>query len=147
MRHRIERTRCPVCRNSPILRSICTGCKGTGEAIIVHHPNGIEIEVYPVGDEEMLRAMYPDAPTPVHSRTTIAQAFHNFKFVVEIVHAPPIQQREMKRAFYAGAYWMLEMCSVQMDPDRDATADDLEYLQRISAEIESFNDDIQHGRA
>lgn len=147
MRHRVERVRCPVCRNNEILRPICTGCKGEGEAIVVHHPNGIQIEVHPLSDEALLREMYPDAETPVHSRTTLAQAWMNFLQMVELMHASPMQKREMKRAFFAGAHWMLEMCSIQMDPDREPTADDVEYLQRISAEIQQFNEDIQRGSA
>lgn len=147
MRHRVERQRCPVCRDSPILRPICTGCGGTGVAIVVHYPDDIQIDVHPLKDEEMLRALYPDTPTPVHERTTLTSAWMRFRQLVEITHAPKVQQREMKRAFFAGAHWMLEMCSIQMDPSSAPTADDLEYLQRISAEIQIFNDDIQAGRA
>jgi hypothetical protein len=146
MRHRVERTRCPVCRNSDILRSICTGCKGVGEAIIVHHPNGVEISIYPLKDEARLRALYPDDETPVHERTTLVQGWEEFAKMVEVPKHPLIR-REMKRSFFGGAHWMLEMCALQMDPAAEPTADDLEYLQRISAEIQKFNDAIQRGDA
>lgn len=146
MRHRVERATCPVCKNG-FLKSICTGCNGDGEAIILHKPNGYEIEVYPLVEEARLRAQYPDEPTPVVERTTLTQAWESFMKMVEILHAPAEQKREMKRAFFAGAFWMLDMCSVQMDPDKGPTADDLEYLQRIHAEIQKFNEDVQEGRA
>lgn len=137
MRHRIERVRCPVCRNSPVLRPICTGCNGSGEAIIVHHPNGIEIEIYPSSDEEMLRAMYPDASTPTHARTTVAQAWKNFAKAIGI--APfGLQHNEMKKSFYGGIAWFMEALSSQLDPDKEPTPDDLEYMQRVHAELTSF---------
>lgn len=147
MRHRVERARCPVCRNNPVLKSICTGCNGAGEAIILHHPNGLQIEIYPLEDETRLREQHPDESTPVHERTTLNQAWQKFVVMVEIQHASYAQKREMKRAFFAGAHWMLEMLQYQMDPQGEPTADDLEYMQRISAEIMTFNDAIQSGNA
>jgi hypothetical protein len=128
------------------LKGICTGCNGRGEAVILHKP-GYEVEIHDVKDEERLRAQYPDEPTPVHERTTIQQAWQNFVTVVEIQHASYAQKREMKRAFFAGAHWMLDMCSIQMDPSSEPTADDIEYLQRVHAEIMHFNEAIQDGSA
>lgn len=147
MRHRVERTRCPVCRNSPVLKSICTACNGEGEAIVVHQPDGLAIEIYSVADEAKLREQYPDESTPVHQRTTMLQAWEQFMDIVEIRHAHSVQKREMRRAFYAGAWWMLEVLGIQLDPQGEPTADDLEYMQRISAEIQKFNEDIQYGKA
>lgn len=146
MRHRVERVKCPVCRNSPALRSICTGCMGKGQAVVVHMPGG-SIEVYDLDSEARLRQQYPDAPTPVHERTTVDQAWEKLVDEIEIRHAHPMQLREMKRAFFAGTWWMLEVLSIQMDPQGEPTADDLEYLQRISDEIQHFNEAIQEGRA
>lgn len=146
MRHRVERATCPVCKNG-ILKSICTGCNGDGEAVILHKPNGYEIEIYPVSEEARLRAEYPDEPTPVYERTTVHQAWELFVNMVEIRHAPYSQRREMKRAFYAGAFWMLDRLGVQLDPQGEPTADDLEYMQRIHAELIAFNEAIQEGRA
>jgi hypothetical protein len=146
VRHRVERVVCPVCKNG-FLKSICTGCDGQGEAIILHKPGGSAIEIYPLRDEAKLREQYPDEETPVFERTTLTQAWQTFMQMVEMVHASEIQKREMKRAFFAGAYWMLEMCSVQMDPQSEPTADDLEYLQRIHAEIMQFNEWVQEGKA
>lgn len=114
--------------------------------MIVHLP-GYEVELYPVADEAAVRERYPDEPTPVHERTTVAQAWERFVDAVEIRHARPAQLREMRRAFYAGAWWLLEVASIQMDPDAVATADDIEYLQRVSDEMQRFNQDIQEGRA
>ena len=146
MRHRVERAMCPVCRANPILAKICTACHGEAEVILLHKP-GYELEIHPLHDEAILREQYPDEPTPVHERTTVVQAWNRFMDMVEIRHAPPAQRREMKRAFYSGAWWMLEVLPAQLDPDNVATPDDIEYLQRVSDEIQRFNDDIQAGRA
>jgi hypothetical protein len=63
--------------------------------------------------------------------------------------APPqsIQYKEMRKSFYAGVHWFLETLSTQLDPDAEPTADDLEYMQRIFAELVQFNEDVKHGRA
>lgn len=146
MRHRIEKGRCPVCRNSPVLRSICSACNGIGEAITVHKP-GYEIEIYPLTSEAYVKRTYPDEETPVHDRTTVEQAFIGFLRMIELTHASDVQKREMKRSFFAGAWWMLEMASIQMDPDSEPTADDIEYMQRISDELKRFAESVEQGTA
>lgn len=47
---RVQRMRCPVCKNSPVLRKICTGCTGKGEAAVVIHSDA-DIEVFDVDQE------------------------------------------------------------------------------------------------
>lgn len=146
MRHHIVVGRCPCCRNESILREICTVCHGVGRVITVHLP-GPTVEFYPVELEETVRKKYPAEPTPVHERETLEHAWERFAQMVEVPLHHQMQYREMRRAFYAGVHWMLEELSIQLDPSGEPTADDLEYMQRIVAEIEQLNIDIQQGKA
>lgn len=148
MKRRIERTRCPVCRNSDILRPICTGCGGTGVAVVVYHPDGLQIDIYPSKDEAMVRALYPDeATTPSHERATVAVGWYDFALSIGLLIKSPTQQFEMKKAFYAGVYWFLTVLTEQLDADPQPTGDDIEYMQRVYAELIQFNDDVKSGRA
>jgi hypothetical protein len=146
MRHHIVIGRCPCCHNDSTLKEICTVCHGVGRAITVHLPN-YKVEFYPVDLEDVVRRKYPAADTPVHERATVEQAWERFAQMVEIPLHRQDQYREMRRAFYAGVHWVIDELSVQLDPSSETTADDLEYLQRIYAEVQQFNEDIQAGRA
>lgn len=121
-------------------------CHGVGRAVTVHLPN-YQVEFYPADMEDVVRKKYPATETPVHERATLEQAWERFAEMVEVPLHNQMQYRDMKRAFYAGVHWTIEMLGIQLDPSGEPTADDLEYMQRLVAETERFVEDVQRGRA
>ena len=78
---------------------------------------------------------------------TAAGGWESFRAAVVPPDAGLIQRREMRRAFYAGVWHLFNI--VRRGGEDDAiTEDDLfVILERIKAECEQFNRDVQRGRA
>lgn len=53
-------------------------------------------------------------------------------------HAPAVQRVESRRAFYAGAICLLGYVMTRLSPGKDPTADDLEFMARLDAELQAF---------
>ena len=80
-------------------------------------------------------------------RRTLADQWSQFVRKVGLTNMHAIQRKEMRRAFYAGAASLLDAMMTGLDEDREPTADDLAYLDRISDELEKFGLDIAAGKA
>jgi hypothetical protein len=63
--------------------------------------------------------------------------------------ASPLQVQECRRAFYAGAVSMFHAMveSVSSGESDQPTAADLQLMEDIDTEIETYVQDLQHGRA
>jgi hypothetical protein len=77
----------------------------------------------------------------------IGAAWREYRTLVIPLEAPPIQARESRRAFYAGANAMLVGIIKMLDPGDDVTNADLARMDSIQAELEQFARDIAEGRA
>ena len=61
--------------------------------------------------------------------------------------APDIQRREMRRAFYAGAWAFLQRTGKELSNEDEMTPADESLMEGIAAEFEAFLDDVKAGRA
>lgn len=52
--------------------------------------------------------------------------------------APPIQVREMKRAWYSGAATMMSVVTNGLDADKEPTELDIAFMESIQRELEIF---------
>lgn len=75
---------------------------------------------------------------------TVQQQWEAFASLVIAKDAPPIQRREMKRAFYAGAQALLAITYNLGGEDEDAG---IQTLMSLDAELQMFALDIAEGRA
>lgn len=57
--------------------------------------------------------------------------------------APPVQVEEMRNAFFAGAQHLFNSVMSVLDPEDEVTEDDMERMNKISAELEAFIDDFE----
>ena len=61
--------------------------------------------------------------------------------------APPIQVRECRRAFYAGAEMLMCQILNALDPSPNAMQSDVDYISLLHSELQKFADDVKAGRA
>jgi hypothetical protein len=59
----------------------------------------------------------------------------------------PIQRREMRRAFYAGASSLWDILMLTMDEGEEPTKADEGRMEQIQDELEQFGEDLKVGRA
>lgn len=64
-----------------------------------------------------------------------AALWETFRDKVIPVNAPDVQKREMKVAFYAGAFELLQLVVRELTPDEEPTEQDIELLDRLDKEI------------
>jgi hypothetical protein len=77
---------------------------------------------------------------------SIAAAWASFEQAV-LTDAPPIQRRQMRRAFYAGARELLNTILAMLDPGLNETEADLSRMDALNDELERFAVDLAEGRA
>jgi hypothetical protein len=57
--------------------------------------------------------------------------------------APPIQVREMEKAFFAGAQHLWGSIMTGLDPDAEPTAQDERRMELIAAELDAFGERLK----
>lgn len=72
----------------------------------------------------------------------IEEAWRDYVARVLPPTAGPVQIRETRRAFYAGAT-VLFSTILRLEPDGDCTKKDLELMESLSAEIDEFCADLE----
>lgn len=79
-------------------------------------------------------------------RETVEQMWQSFWDAVKEPGMPDIQRTEMRRAFFAGCWGMLQKCKGLGDPSisEDEGAD---YLEALEKEMQGFYRDLRTGRA
>jgi len=73
----------------------------------------------------------------------IEGGFAGFSMMVIPSEAPPIQVREMRMAFFAGAQHLFSSIMAVMDTDREPTPRDLHRMSMIHEELEFFRKDFE----
>jgi hypothetical protein len=84
---------------------------------------------------------------PLRERRSFAEEWEHYAEQVIPKTAPPMQLREMKRSFYAGAATMLSLTSGGFDADSEPTELDVAWLESIHQELVQFAADLGEGRA
>ena len=77
----------------------------------------------------------------------MAEQWNEFSRAVMPPDASPIQKREMRRAFYAGAHAILIRVMDFLSPGDDPTEADLQIMADVELELRSFADSVKAGRA
>jgi len=77
---------------------------------------------------------------------TVKQAWDSFAQAVIPPDAPEVQYAECRRAFYAGAWAVLQGCALLGEPDVSEDAGVL-WLSATEAELNVFAEDVKAGRA
>ena len=77
----------------------------------------------------------------------IAKGWSSYLVTVMAPDAPPIQVRETKRAFYAGAQHFLMSVMRIMDPEAEPTDADMARLEAMDQELQAFAREVAAGRA
>jgi hypothetical protein len=77
---------------------------------------------------------------------TVESGWASFARAVLPADAPPDQHREMRRAFYAGAWWFLSGFASLGEPDV-SEEEGVRALEAAKAEIDAFYRDLRAGRA
>lgn len=77
---------------------------------------------------------------------TLAGAWESFERSV-LATAGPVQRREMRRAFYAGAAGVIGLIMNQLEAGDDATPGDLAMMDSVLDEINAFGRAVTEGKA
>jgi len=84
----------------------------------------------------------------VIEKQRIAEAWNQFSRMVIAKDAPPIQRREMRMAFYAGATALFTMIMNILEPGAEATEKDLQTMSEIWREMTRYKDEVaRHGHS
>jgi hypothetical protein len=89
-----------------------------------------------------------NAPTPPASKVerTLAKDWRDFyDSILKPINAPILQQVEMRRAFYAGAAAMFGLM-MQVSADSVSEDEGERLLERLSAELDAFAEDLKARR-
>lgn len=78
----------------------------------------------------------------------VAELWTKFREAVISPAAPPLQLREMRRAFYAGVEAALNRLANEMsDGDSLDDPDDHQTIMEVQQELQEFAKDVREGRA
>jgi hypothetical protein len=78
----------------------------------------------------------------------LTEQYESFKDAVGLRHASATQRREMKRAFFAGAWAYYSLVMNLLDPSTpDDTPQDLTLMAALDQEMRDFKDDVVSGKA
>lgn len=79
----------------------------------------------------------------------IERAWESLSAAIMPDDVPPIQRREMRRAFFCGAMalWRLFMESSLLDDGTEETNRDLVQMELIDQELQTFGQMLQRGQA
>lgn len=80
-------------------------------------------------------------------RQLMAEQWKRFARNVIAKDAPEVQKREMRRAFYAGAQAILFKVIESFALETEPTVEDLQLIQDVRDELESFGRSVAEGRA
>ncbi len=80
-------------------------------------------------------------------RLMVAEQWDQFSRAVFNAGTPPIQRKEMRRAFYAGAEMVLVKIMGAISPGDEPTDSDLEIMSSIHGELRDFGELVKSGRA
>ena len=77
----------------------------------------------------------------------VANAWADYRRSVIPVGAPPVQLKESKRAFYAGAEMLILAIMNGLSAGPDSSPEDEGMLEAIHTELLAFARDVKEGRA
>lgn len=80
-------------------------------------------------------------------RNRIMESWNEFSRKVIHPNSPQIQRIEMRRAFYAGAAFVLEGITKDMSPGDQVQDSDIQILEDISSELVDFAEQMARGEA
>ena len=78
---------------------------------------------------------------------TVRDEWNDYRAKVVPATAPPMQVRECRRAFYAGAEMLMCQILNTMSPGTDAMQSDMDYIALLHNELLAFAADVKAGRA
>ena len=84
---------------------------------------------------------------PTVKRQLMAEQWDEFARKVLPVNCSPVQRQEMRRAFYAGAQAILFRVIAAFAPETEPTEADLQVMDDVNQELETFAKMVQQGRA
>jgi hypothetical protein len=80
-------------------------------------------------------------------RGTVREAWDLFRTKVYPPTTPPIQIREARRAFYAGAEMLMLQILKGLSPGPNSMESDEDYLAALHYELHAFAADVKAGKA
>ena len=80
-------------------------------------------------------------------KPTIHGAWEGYRQAIILKDAPEVQITECRRAFYAGAHTLMTLIMGNLNPARDPTQEDVDFLSGIQRELEAFTEGVLSGRA
>ena len=80
-------------------------------------------------------------------RLLMAEQWSSFARALHLEQTPPDQQREMRRAFYAGAQAILFGVIAAFAPESEPTPADLRIMDDLQRELSDFGEAVKAGRA
>jgi hypothetical protein len=87
----------------------------------------------------------PEKPEPPELQT-VESAWESFAAGVVPKDAPSVQRQEMRRAFYAGAWWFLTGPMESIGHPAISDEESLHYLERLRKELLQFVEDMLNGK-
>lgn len=81
------------------------------------------------------------------NRRLMAEQWSEFETKILPKNCGPVQRREMRRAFYAGAHAILFRVIELLAPETEPTAEDLQIMTDLNAELKEYAEDLKAGRA
>jgi hypothetical protein len=75
----------------------------------------------------------------------IEAGFKAYQLTVMPQGASPIQVKECRLAFFAGAQHLFASIMTALDPDKEPTEDDMRRMSMIHSELEAFVEEIKKG--
>lgn len=88
-----------------------------------------------------------DIEIHLERRRVVEAAWEDYSSGVLPEDAPPLQFKECKRAFYAGAAALFGALTGNLSPGGDVEVADIALLEGIEEEIVAFKDAVVGGRA
>ena len=73
----------------------------------------------------------------------IEAGWTGFVIACKLQDAPPIQLREMRKAFFAGAAHLFASMLAFLEPGHDATEKDMDRMSQLHAELERFQKEFE----
>lgn len=80
-------------------------------------------------------------------RQLMAEQWDQFARSVLPANCGPVQKKEMRRAFYAGAQSILFRVLESFAPEGEPTEEDLQIMQGVHEELQEFAKLVSQGRA
>jgi hypothetical protein len=80
-------------------------------------------------------------------RQLMAEQWDKFARAVLPADVSVVQRREMRRAFYAGAESILFRVIEAFAPEDEPTAEDLQIMEDLDAELKAFAKAVKDGKA